>query len=663
MFKRIFLLAVFILPLTLFAQDYLWSHRGGCFNEMGTFSKRNQVLEITSDSEGNIYMLAQSGSSEIQLAEIPLTGYADVNGVTNNNQFNLVFASFTPEGENRWVKVIGGYLNTYGYTLKTDDLGHVYLSGRIYPVQPQPNKPPVHFDTDTILPQAWEMNQHKRIMYMAQYDTDGNFNWLHMPEPDTVSQVSFWANNSWPYRADVDPENGDVYWHCLLREGQFDWEGDNVITEESDYILQYNSAGEVTGRVKLDMSSAGANTVSNECLMFMERDHETGIFYIAGTQVNDFYPLIIGGQLITDRLFAAAFSPTGALLWSVEGSDDGSMNLSYGNNHIYDMKIDDGHIYLTGTLARGSEFNGHYFDLDGATGCSPFIMKIDFDGNTQWAHISATEFNSFSRALAIRGDEVAIAGKTGPLSWPEANGTEAITGYTYNGHISRFDKNSGNLIALDSISPVSGLIDINAIYAPQDCNYYIGGVYDNSVILGQDTLLHQAVSEQTYFISRYSFGSELAFTYSPSGTPGSFDFYAVSDDEAITWDFGDGSPSQTGISVDHTFSEEGEYEVCATSSSYCESEFCVTIQFGTTGLGELTDDFKIYPNPASSEIRVDGLDQTSKYSLFSSNGGLVQQGSVNPNGSIDISGLSGGMYVLMFQVEDGGFARMKIAVK
>ena len=222
MFKTISLLSFVLISFTISAQDYLWSIRGGCFNPMENSQKHNRVLEITSDSEGNTYLLAQSGSLDMFVAEIPLTGYAEVNYTTDNHQFNLVLASFTADGEHRWTKVIGGKKYTYGYSLQTDDLGHVYLSGRVYPLQPTVQNTPVHFDTDTILPQSWEMDEYKKIMYLAQYDTDGNFNWLHMPEPDTVSQVSFWANNSYPYKSDVDPATGDVYWHCLLREGQFD---------------------------------------------------------------------------------------------------------------------------------------------------------------------------------------------------------------------------------------------------------------------------------------------------------------------------------------------------------------------------------------------------------------------------------------------------------
>lgn len=72
---------------------------------MGTSARWNKVLNITSDIEGNTYMLSQSDLAVMHLDDVPLVGYAEVNNQTNNNQFNLVLASYTPEGENRWTKV------------------------------------------------------------------------------------------------------------------------------------------------------------------------------------------------------------------------------------------------------------------------------------------------------------------------------------------------------------------------------------------------------------------------------------------------------------------------------------------------------------------------------------------------------------------------------
>lgn len=657
MFKTTALFSFILISITLPAQEFLWSIRGGCFNPMENSQKHNRVLEITSDSEGNTYLLAQSGSLDIFVADISLTGYADVNYTTDNHQFNLVLASFTANGEYRWSKVIGGEKDTYGYSLQTDNLGHVYLSGRVYPLQPTVQNTPVHFDTDTILPQSWEMDEYKKIMYLAQYDTDGNFKWLHMPEPDTVSQVSFWANNSYPYKSDVDPASGDVYWHCLLREGQFDWAEDNIIEEESDYILRYNSDGQVTGRVKLDMRSSGANTVSNQNYTYFERDHETGNFYIAGTQVSTYEPLIIGGDTIAGTAYAAAFSPDGALLWLIEGDSGG----------IYDMKIEDGYIYFTGRMPDGAEFNGHVFELPEPTSSSPFTMKLDYEGNTQWAHIAASDISSTSESLAIRGNEVAITGRCGTMHWPGTNSTDTIyveTNKGYDSHISRFDKNTGELIGLESYSTINdGNAFTQKIYAHDDCEYYIGGGFNDQLVLGSDTLLHFGSTEQTYFFGRYSFASELEYTFAPTGTPGSFEFTAQSNQDSITWDFGDDSPHITGTSVTHIFSEPGEYLVCAATSGDCGSEYCDTVVVLSTGIRELADRLHVYPNPAVGEIRIDGLDQPAQYSLISPSGAIVKQGWLSSGISINVSDLSRGIYVLLLTSEDGQQARAKVAVQ
>src|SRR5690606_24723216 len=63
---------------------------------------------------------------------------------------------------------------------------------------------------------------------------------------------------------------------------------------------------------------------------------------------------------------------------------------------------------------------------------------------------------------------------------------------------------------------------------------------------------------------------------------------------------------------------------------------------------------KVYPNPATDKIRIDlseDLHRNAQYKLFSLSGKMMQTGVVQ-DGTIEISGLASGMYIL--EVETAG---------
>jgi len=73
------------------------------------------------------------------------------------------------------------------------------------------------------------------------------------------------------------------------------------------------------------------------------------------------------------------------------------------------------------------------------------------------------------------------------------------------------------------------------------------------------------------------------------------------------WDFGDGS-TEVGALVSHTYSQDGNYNVCLTTTGAqgCSGDSCQSVTYSTVGLPDGKDELRIYPNPARDHITIEG---------------------------------------------------------
>src|SRR5690606_27736845 len=106
--------------------------------------------------------------------------YLNGQPIVGHSLDDMLISSFDCEGNYRWHKVIGRSVGETGWALKADTLGGIYLSGRIYADHEM-----VHIGTDSIIPSGT-----KKRMILLKYDTSGNFQWLRMPQSDTISTGS-----------------------------------------------------------------------------------------------------------------------------------------------------------------------------------------------------------------------------------------------------------------------------------------------------------------------------------------------------------------------------------------------------------------------------------------------------------------------------------------
>lgn len=157
------------------------------------------------------------------------------------------------------------------------------------------------------------------------------------------------------------------------------------------------------------------------------------------------------------------------------------------------------------------------------------------------------------------------------------------------------------------------------------------------------------------------------------------------------WDFGDGSMS-TNPYPSHQYAQAGMYQVCLTmitppspSQAACTSVFCDSLGFDANGnliykeLGagfnlividsmsigqdesELNE-FRAYPNPAISEIRLSGFDGSAEYQLMDLGGRRLKMGEAEADTPIDLTYIGQGIY-LMDVLAEGKRQQLRILIR
>ena len=112
-------IALYLLPFTLLAQGFQWLQHGGGNNTIGTtgnnYFGKEQVIDMATDSERNIYVLSVVTMSNVHVDNNPpiaVTTYE-----ANPNRNDAILISYTCDGTYRWHKVFGGEVATISLVL------------------------------------------------------------------------------------------------------------------------------------------------------------------------------------------------------------------------------------------------------------------------------------------------------------------------------------------------------------------------------------------------------------------------------------------------------------------------------------------------------------------------------------------------------------------
>lgn len=366
------------------------------------------------------------------------------------------------------------------------------------------NSTPVHFDIDSIKPQALApgvFDISKKGAFIIKYNQSGEFQWLVEPEVGYDSSASGTS-----LRLYVEP-NGNLHYLMFFSQGTH-LDGQVVVTSENDpqtAILRYDTEGNLLNHVLLDMFHSEIGGYDYQFVY----DATLSRYYIADTRRNTSDVISINGfGAATGNqkgFYLAALESDGEVIWYKE-------NAVPSNWSIGDIQLDaNGAIYFTGTASstpnENDFFAGHEFEItQTSTVGTPFLLKLDSDGELIWGANADLSTRFPGRSIALDGEDVYLGLGMYYLTWD---------GFTINGiqtggqvpdpTILRFNATTGSLQEVIRMPDnVSGQDEIMSIALDSHGSIIMGGHFSNTLLTNHPVpTLTKSGGHSDFFIAKY----------------------------------------------------------------------------------------------------------------------------------------------------------------
>jgi PKD repeat protein len=657
-FSTLFICALLLTITSTRAQlTWQWGVRGNDNGPVVSYHS-DDVIDMAADPNGNVYTLTRV-YEQGDVNGVPVAGVQNSINVIES----MVITSFDCDGNYRWHKIIGGTAeNNRGVAIKTDTLGGVYITGQVLAYAFNSNQTllpdSLHIDTDSA------SGVTNKSLFIAKYDTAGIYQWLRMPQPDTVSVVTS-ISKTGSVDMDVAP-NGDVFVYAQLAPGLYE-NGAFSIVDQNFYVIRYNKNGVFQNTVPLDITfTNGGNTNNgdgsfNPVKAHFKRDHNNGQLYLSGMFEGYFGTMSFGNTPLVHTggfaksLYVGSFNASGNALWVRQATAEDTGTFGGGSHTLSRVAVDDqSNIFVAGFAFNGDSWYGHIFNNPfNTTGI--FLLKLDATGNTEWITAPSITAGEASGVVYSNG-VIGFSGLYAHMVWDGVE-AEMPAGTGRDPFIARLSSGTGAVIAIDTLeSAINSQEWLTAMAADKSGNFSIGGFFPDALYVAGNTL--QTSFFEDWFVAKLGTGNcgctlaipDLSYT-TGTGTTVSFTYTGTTQLDSVTWDFGDGS-NGTGNSVNHTYSVAGTYTVCATAYNSCGMAIhCETFNTSGVGIGQTPSlaNINVYPNPASQDITVENTLPGTTMEIYSVVGSLMLQTALQSNREkLDISDLSTGIYMIRF---------------
>ena len=620
---------------------------------------RVDVRSMDVDKNGNSYV-AWSLQSVYEI---------DGQVFTSHGAGDLALTSFDCDGAHRWTKTIGGASGDVPLAVGTDTLGGVYLVGNVNGSRVSTDS--IYIDTDTAIVPP------KKAMLLVKYNTEGDFQWLRMPEDTVILNFPDDLQLGAALDMDVAP-NGDCYIYSRLFPGTY---GDGAFeatfptnyssnSGEDIYALKYDRNGNFNGGIHFDLFYSGSFVNNSKFI----RDKNTGKFYTSGYRSSLDHAAIFGGDTITAKNYVVQFDSLGFVNWRIS-TDDSYPGTTGQSGFGGKPSVDEfGNVYVTGGSGNGFSFGDFTFqNIHGPQGF-PIFAKIDSMGNVVYATNASTNVGCDAKASSYSNNKVAVTGNWGSLiTWGDV-GEDNTAGNSqgYNVFLALFDA-SGNGLPESFHSLTSSPIGVeipSVITTDNQGNFYVGGKFSGQLYVADDILYNQTGTSEG-FIAKFGTDScycplpTVLFTYDtiPNAAGYNFAYTGSTDADSVIWDFGDGQTG-SGFNPYHFFAQSDTYTVCATAFNSCGSDsVCIAIDaLGPVGLKSIKgfEEIRLYPNPAHEAVYLDNALPGTRIDVINAVGQNFGSSILQSSeGKIDISSLPPGVYLLQLtdKLGEKGYAR------
>lgn len=623
----------------------------------------DKITAVDCDPAGNLYLTGIFGGSYFK---VNTDSIANLSFVGVNDKFHIFTLSLTPTGQTRWLKGCGVQnYDDLSLGIAVDDNGNASICGST-----EASNANFIFGNTTYL---YKTSPNAFQGYVASYDSVGNERWFF--------PIDSYTGNGDVSGYDVAMDaNGNTYAMGFF-EGYAIFKGDTVrpiYGYTSSYLLKINRTGQKqfvkTGRIDTFYPFPGKIDLKDD-----------KVFITGQTFTNQLWFDQLGVCCSNDVYFAM-YNTDGVLQWLKSGQTAGSANL-------YSSSIaigEGGTAYAAGQASNGNvtfipqTFNaataGEYYltkwSLLNNAGLSVNIQNntgtdtVNCGGSVQLQAVvnpttptpqyywyAATDTFSFS----FPGATLAASPKVNTLYIASAyvNGCVATDSIIIYSTPPVLDLGADLNICIGDTVQLSATQYPNAKYlwTPSNAGFSSDTIY-NPTVVPSTTMYYYCnlnINDCRNRDSIFVFVNPLPladFTYTPGFL--TIDVTSISDPTAqYTWDFGDGSPQQTGFTAQHNYTATGTYDICCYMQAICGVDsICKTVTITNVGIGELdSKEFVVYNRPGEWEIKSNAVIQN--YSLMNTMGQVLMSGKNNSEKLIiSKESLSVGMYVLKMQNED-----------
>lgn len=375
--------------------------------------------DLTVDKDDYIYKSGGLSSGVIDLDPDPHNEY--LISPDPDSQFGLGYvAKYSSSGELIWVNE----LDLGPHLLTVDDNGNIYTSGEI--------THPTDFDPST---NEYIIEPDARELYLAKYDSQGNFLWAKSTETQGWSQVftrdmaisvetnRLTVSGIFVGDVDMDPDENDSFLFS------------SIYPEAHAFVATYDLEGDFIWATDFNVQ----NMISPAREYQVKYDDDGGMFlsgqFLDTLQLDEFenIPPLVSTGIESDEYdaFLAKFNLMGNLEWitSIQGVERVASR---------DLTSQDGYIYLTGMLAGSAKFysslNSDSIEVVHQDLPRPFVAKYEkTTGAVQWAFDLEVTDNSWggSDFITATNDGCYISGSIGgikPVDFnPDPNNEHLIT--------------------------------------------------------------------------------------------------------------------------------------------------------------------------------------------------------------------------------------------
>lgn len=356
--------------------QFIWAKRVG-----GT--GYDEFTNVECDASGNVILVGYFEGT------VDLDPNAGVNSVTTQGTSDLYVLKLSPEGETMWMHEINGTSGESTGGLSVTGSGHIFVSGGFNGT--------TNFSSSVSLISAGENDA-----YVMKLNPDGTLNW--------VKQI---GGTSFDYAWDLDTyTNGDVVLAGRFRDVVDFNPGDGTSNSTSAgtndaFVVKLNSSGDYVwhntfGGTGFDEVWAVATDLNNNTFTYGYFSGTADL--AAGSAVQNFTS---NG---TDDLFIQKYDPSGSMLW-VKAFGGSELENSY------DIATDgNGKVVVIGDYFNTVDFDpgAGTFNLTSLGNNDIFMLRLDADGNFDWAQSTGAAFSQAGYALYINTNNDILA--TGTFS-------------------------------------------------------------------------------------------------------------------------------------------------------------------------------------------------------------------------------------------------------